>query len=135
MYTSLAQFPVKDIVDLINSPAGSAVLEGYKVKVSGVRLNTFAKKGTSCICCGAVGDHFKLETNNKNPTQGLHLNLYARNSNGHYVLMTRDHIVLKSKGGENTVENMNPMCLKCNNKRGNRYESLEKFLKENKVRD
>ena len=42
--------------------------------------------------------------------------------------ITRDHIVPKSKGGGNTVENILPSCKKCNGTKGD--TSLEEFRKE-----
>lgn len=32
----------------------------------------------------------------------------------HFQLMTIDHVIPKSQGGENEVENMRPCCKKCN---------------------
>jgi 5-methylcytosine-specific restriction endonuclease McrA len=34
--------------------------------------------------------------------------------------MTRDHIQPKSKGGPETLENMQTMCTRCNGKKGNK---------------
>lgn len=132
-YTSYGKFSTTQIIELINSENRKTVLNGFSVKVCGVRLNTFAKKGIDCICCGAKGSHFNLETNSKKPPEGLHLNLYAINSNGHIVMMTKDHCILKSAGGDDSLSNMNPMCVKCNNKRGSDYPVLDDFLKLFKV--
>lgn len=132
-YTSYGEFKLDEILELIRSEKAKAKLGGFIVKVAGVRLSTFATKGVDCICCGAKGDHFKLETNSKKPPQGLHLNLYALNSNGHYVMMTKDHEILKSAGGSDSLSNMNPMCVTCNSKRGSDYPVLDDFLKLHKV--
>lgn len=93
-----------------------------RVAVTGVRLKTFATKGVTCICCGRVGVFYRIDYNGGNP----HLNLYAYNSLGKEVLMTRDHIICDSHGGANSVDNMNTMCARCNHLRGTR--DLEEFL-------
>jgi hypothetical protein len=42
------------------------------------------------------------------------MNLYAIDKNGNEILMTKDHIVPKSKGGANALYNYQPMCSHCN---------------------
>jgi 5-methylcytosine-specific restriction endonuclease McrA len=37
------------------------------------------------------------------------------------VLMTQDHIMPRSKGGANRLENLQTMCCVCNNRKGNSY--------------
>lgn len=127
-YKSVGKFEVQEIIDLINAPQSSAILAGFKISVSGGRLKNFAINGTDCICCGAKGAYFSVETTNKDPNTGLHLNLYAINQYGDPVLMTKDHKVLKSLGGDDKVENYSPMCLRCNNLRGNKYVNQQDFL-------
>jgi len=127
-YKSVGKFEVQEIIDLINAPKSSAILAGFKISVSGSRLKNFAINGTDCICCGAKGSYFSVETTNKDPNTGLHLNLYAINKYGDPVLMTKDHKVLKSLGGEDKVDNYSPMCLRCNNLRGNKYQNQQDFL-------
>lgn len=105
---------IDTIIELIKSSDKKATIQGVSVKVCGVRLKTFAYKGTDCICCGVKGFAFMVDING----QGPHLNLYAKDSNNNLVLMTRDHIVCRSHGGPNTVDNMSPMCVKCNGLRG-----------------
>lgn len=41
-------------------------------------------------------------------------NLYAVDNSGREILMTRDHIIPVSKGGENTMWNIQMMCAPCN---------------------
>ena len=48
-----------------------------------------------------------------------HFNLYAINDSGDEVLMTKDHIIPKSKGGKNHLSNYQPMCCYCNCKKDN----------------
>lgn len=92
-----------------------ALFDGCSVKVTSERLNLFAQKGTVCVSCGAKGVVFWYEDlGNGEP----HLNLYAEGPNGELIMMTKDHIIPKAKGGENSMENYQPMCVKCNTRKG-----------------
>lgn len=82
------------------------------------RYKTFFTKGYTCSKCGLTGQFFALEK--PIDSQRYHLNLYAIDKNGKEILMTKDHIIPKSKGGKNRIENYQPMCEKCNSKKGNR---------------
>jgi hypothetical protein len=47
-----------------------------------------------------------------------HFNLYAE-EDARLILMTKDHILAKSKGGQDVLENFQTMCAICNNLKGN----------------
>lgn len=102
------------ILPLINSNDSHAIVSGYRVKVSGVRLTSFAVNGTDCICCGREGAFFRVEDNSSGP----HLNLYSYGTDDKEKLMTRDHIIPCSQKGPETVANMSTMCSRCNKMRG-----------------
>jgi hypothetical protein len=51
-----------------------------------------------------------------------HFNLYAADG----TLMTKDHIIPKSKGGIDKVHNMQTMCYPCNKAKGAVYPGLER---------
>lgn len=70
-----------------------------------------------CVKCGLVGTYFAKE---KNPNVGTkyHLNLYAV-KDGVEIQFTKDHILPKSKGGENKLSNYQTMCEPCNKTKGN----------------
>lgn len=112
-------FPLVDLSPL-NTRFGSKVkkeLKGDSIKMNSLRLQLFLTKGTICVSCGLAGSFFAKE---KNPNdQGFHLNLYALNSQGEEVLMTKDHIQPKSKGGKDLLENLQVMCKVCNKLKGN----------------
>ena len=95
-------------------------LDGDLVNVTSLRLRTFALLGTTCVKCGVKGDHYIKEMST--PKEPLfHLNLYHTDPNGNFILMTKDHIIPKSKGGAEVLGNMQPMCAPCNLKKGNQY--------------
>lgn len=90
------------------------------VNVSSNRLNCFGKKGVVCAFCGIVGYKFHTETAGNQKT--FHLNLYARDNDGNEVLMTHDHILPRSKGGGNALDNLQTACGPCNWAKGNSLE-------------
>lgn len=108
-----------DILPLIGGGSKRVDILGISVRVTGTRLGAFKK---SLICaggCGRVGSRFYVERHRKrDPGEkyglGWHLNLYAVNPNGTETLMTRDHIMPRSKGGKNRLNNSQTMCRHCN---------------------
>jgi len=66
---------------------------------------------------GIEGKFFALEQNGMDNNR-FHFNLYALDENGNEVLMTKDHIVPSSEGGKNVIDNLQTMCIICNNKKG-----------------
>lgn len=91
-------------------------LDGDIIKGNSQRYQTFFTKGTKCICCGIEGRYFAKEK--VGCDKSYHLNLYAIDKNGEEVLMTKDHILPKSKGGRDHISNYQPMCVKCNKAKG-----------------
>jgi 5-methylcytosine-specific restriction endonuclease McrA len=91
--------------------------DGDMMKMNSLRLHTFAEKGLKCVCCGIEGKYFVKEKSQGHVS--YHFNLYAVDSAGNEVLMTKDHIVAKSKGGEDHIDNMQTMCEACNKAKGN----------------
>lgn len=89
------------------------VVDGFNVRPISLRYMTFYQKGTKCVCCGKEGTHFKLCGDEA--TNRRHFNLYADDG----TLITKDHIIPKSKGGLDQVSNMQTMCFDCNKAKGN----------------
>ena len=95
---------------------------GHWVKMFSHRYFNFREHGTACVRCGAKGLVFVLEKDRKFPEQKGHFNLYGQRPSGMYVLMTKDHIVPKSKGGPDRLSNYQTMCAICNVKKGGNFE-------------
>ena len=93
--------------------------DGDMIKMSSLRLQCFAKYGTKCVKCGIEGKYFYKEKGRGSDLDIYHLNLYAIDKNGKEILMTKDHIDPKSKGGANDLDNLQPMCQHCNTAKAN----------------
>ena len=90
--------------------------DGDSIKVSSDRLLLFKTKGCKCVVCGIEGTYFQKTPNGDSGT--FHFNLYATNEEGEKVLMTKDHIQPKSKGGLDCQANYQTMCEDCNMEKG-----------------
>jgi 5-methylcytosine-specific restriction endonuclease McrA len=96
------------------------LLDGDKIKGNSHRYQTFFTKGTKCVYCGIEGKYFAKEKCRR--CKSYHLNLYALDNEGNEVLMTKDHIIPKSKGGIDDISNYQTMCEPCNMAKGNKME-------------
>lgn len=96
--------------------------EGISVNMASGRYVVFATKGVTCVSCGIKGKFFSLEKHRASLHAKYHFNLYAR-KNGKDILMTKDHIIPKSKGGKNCLKNYQPMCVECNFKKADKVKA------------
>jgi 5-methylcytosine-specific restriction endonuclease McrA len=78
--------------------------------------------GCSCVRCGVQGN--VAIKHRRHPTDGNHHDVFALNERV-FRLMTVDHILPKSWGGRNSAKNYDPMCERCNNRRGNTVSKTE----------
>lgn len=108
---------VKDVLFEPEDKKAMVVINGDKIKGNSQRFQTFFTKGLKCACCGIEGKYFGKEKDFN--AARYHLNLYALDESGNEVLMTKDHIVPRSKGGANDLSNYQTMCVKCNIAKGN----------------
>lgn len=79
------------------------------------RFKVFWLKGLKCTYCNITGNAIFKTRNNAGQ---IHYDLYRYSKHGR-ILMTVDHILPKSLGGKNNIDNLQPMCCKCNYKKGN----------------
>jgi len=99
-------------------PREKVLFEGYPVWTNSKRYILFNEKGTVCVSCGLEACYFALERNVHNEGPSCHFNLYGLTQSGKEILFTRDHIYPKSKGGPNTLDNLQIMCEVCNSRKG-----------------
>lgn len=120
-YLRHSLWPLETILPLIYERGPGFATGHVRVNTSSNRLQVF-KANLSCVKCGLTGLYFAIEASinhgAKNGHQGWHLNLYALRG-GKEVLMTKDHIVPKSLGGGNGLDNLQTMCTDCNGAKGN----------------
>ena len=110
VFNLLGEDTLKETGELIKSD--SIEFNGYQIYKDSWRYRTFYQKGVRCACCGRIGTYFKLEADSKN-IERAHFNLFSEDG----VLMTKDHIIPKSKGGPDCIENFQTMCEECNKKK------------------
>lgn len=81
------------------------------------RLMVFYNKGVTCALCGkkhgAYIGHYQQKDGQ------IHIDVYCEDG----TMINRDHIIPKSKGGKNILDNLQPTCEPCNSKKGNGDQS------------
>lgn len=111
---------IKDVLFEKDKRLAKVDFDGDLIKGNSQRYQTFFTKGCKCVVCGIEGKYFAKERHLQDKT--YHLNLYAVNDNGEEVLMTKDHIIPRSKGGTDDISNYQTMCKLCNEAKGNKIE-------------
>lgn len=119
---TLAKFSIKDVLPFAGRAAPKRIYcvqdIKYKIKMNSLRYQTF-KKSLNCVYCGLTGDFFLLQCLSLQETP--HFNLYHSNFDDELVLMTKDHIQPKSKGGLDHIDNLQTLCFNCNIEKSDRY--------------
>lgn len=101
--------------------------DGNVVNMASGRYLTFKEKGIECVSCGIRGEYFLLEKDTSNPR--YHFNLFAIRD-GKEVLMTKDHIMPKVRGGIDHIDNYQTMCEHCNSEKGSKVEGLPDVIEQ-----
>lgn len=125
-YITICSFPAYQILGLVGRESSIKIIsenKSYLCNLKSDRLILF-KKSTRCVCCGVNGTIIKSQMTRYEDRP--HFNLYSKNG----ILMTKDHIVPKSKGGKDNQDNYQTMCVLCNHKKCNRNITLEELRKE-----
>lgn len=86
------------------------------------RLRVFIHKGNVCETCGIVCDRLIA---GREPSSGhVHLDLYDSELK---IMLTRGHIIPRSKGGKKTLCNLRPLCHVCNHKESDSLSTVCKI--------
>jgi len=105
--------------------------DGEQIKLSSLRLRTFATHGIECVDCGVKAVFFAMERHHMDVK--YHINLWAVRDNGQQVLMTHDHILARSLGGADNIANTQTMCMDCNFEKGKIEHKLKEIRKAQKL--
>lgn len=97
------------------------IVNGYRMKTS-ERYKLFSRDELVCVHCGQKASFWASQKFRRDKGKKTHLNLYGINKSGETIMLTKDHIVPKSHGGTDEVENYQIMCSKCNLEKGNTPE-------------
>lgn len=93
--------------------------DGDLISMDSHRYWLFKNKGVMCVSCKIKGAYFAKERSGG--VQSYHFNLYGLDEHGEEIMITKDHIIPKSKGGKDHLDNYDTMCYKCNLKKGDSY--------------
>lgn len=141
-YTTIGAYKIEDVLAAIAAKPSKATLfdfnnEPHIIRVHSARLRLF-KNNLKCVSCSREGNIFLLQVIRypsrditianclieectmcayvplKTRKETPHLNLWHLHKGG-MRLMTKDHIYPKSKGGSDRLDNLQTMCVNCNN--------------------
>jgi 5-methylcytosine-specific restriction endonuclease McrA len=92
---------------------------GKIINMESIRYQVF-KRNRKCVFCGIEGVYMALEQDRGSCrlSQSPHFNLYTITN----LLMTKDHIIPKSLGGKDSLNNLQCACSMCNCKKSNKLK-------------
>lgn len=119
-YKIVKEYSIDKIFSIIGSDKtfefkGHKYFQDNEHKVKLRRACIYKKIGVDCVSCDTKATHFALGLDKGN---NYHLDLYGYDKEGNLVMITIDHIHPRCKGGEDKVENYQPMCKICNENKG-----------------
>ena len=95
------------------------IYDGDEIDMESQRYAVFKRDKCICIKCNLEGAYYaKEKSTGQENSKRFHFNLYGI-KNGKEIMFTKDHIVPKSLGGKDHLENYQTMCSECNSKKRN----------------
>jgi hypothetical protein len=128
-----SELPIEQGFEVLDKPKHDRLIRGRQVSAcSGWNLfKTLQGQPIKCWSCGCEADRWIADRGKNNLVGHPVLNLYGIKDDC-IVLMNRDHIIPKSLGGTDALENLRPACEVCNGARGNSLTPEElQFRKDN----
>lgn len=131
-YIRYAIVPLDEVVNKITSSQGAEhktkahLSSGHVVGITSLRMKTFgraasSKKGIHCKACGIMATHFAVEGFRNSVFPSIHANLYGIKDDKE-ILFTQDHVIPKSRGGADNLNNSQVMCQPCNSSKGSKSD-------------
>lgn len=114
-----SQVEVFAAMDAFPRQRKAVLSDGNSFKRVSQRLMLF-RDNCFCVDCGIEGTVFLLQKRFRDDSP--HMNLYAVDGSGKLILMTKDHVLPKSRGGRDVMENYQTMCQICNTRKGSQLE-------------
>ena len=134
MFIFYKEVPLDIGLDILNKPRSEHRVDGDKIsQPSGAALwKDLADKKMQIKCwhCGVEADRFIVKHHPKDMEKPPVLELFAHTGKS-LVMMTRDHIIPKSLGGLDSVENLRPGCEPCNRRRQNKMNKKDQTFMDN----
>lgn len=131
---TIRKFDAEEILSLVRAGVQSIKIKhqgvGYEIRLNKRRYMVFANNPKCCVC-SLAGSQVRIEKQPSDKTP--HLNLYGVDQKGSLILMTQDHILPKSHGGSDDFDNLQTMCVICNNLKANSRLDPEKLRNFRKV--
>ena len=115
-YQRYTTFPAGTIFAAMDAKQKRMPVEGTSIScgMTSLRMRVFRTHGAVCAHCGETGTYFAVErAQASEDDRQWHLNLYSDAG----VMLTFDHVMPKSKGGANTLDNAQTLCYPCNQKK------------------
>jgi hypothetical protein len=123
MHCYLHEIPLDEgFTVLFNTEPSRRLVQGKQVnRPSGFHLFAArwqSKNRVKCVGCGVEADRWVAIKGEKDRSEQVDFHPYAPTMSG-IVRMTQDHIIPKSLGGVDHLDNLRVMCSTCNLTRGN----------------
>lgn len=130
------ELSIQEGFDVLKLPREKRHIDGMKISApSGAALYHYCNEidlPMVCFKCGVIADRWIMRHQHNDRNKPPTLELFAYTKKSRLVMMTRDHIVPKSWGGLDIVQNLRCACETCNRERSNTLTEEDKqFMVDN----
>lgn len=123
-----AEVSLAEGFELSDKPKEERLVKGKQISIcSGYQLfSSLRHQPIKCWHCSCVADRWISTIGQNDIRNNPVLNLYGITKHGKLRLMTRDHIIPKSLGGVDDIQNLRPGCDVCNGERANHMSKADR---------